>query len=202
MSSRGFFVAIAVFLFFSFPTKVSNAGASGPGEVIQETANKIKTVLNNPGTSPAEKRAVIRKTVLPHLDVERMAELVLGTHLKDYRERMPEFLPLFTGILERAYLNLALLERVGGIDVTILSEKTDGDYAEVRTLLATKNESIEVTYRLQKKGDRWLVYDILVKNMSLIANYRAQFHQVIVVSSFDHLLQRMRARLEKSENEK
>lgn len=202
MSSRRFSVAIAVFLFILFPVRAAVADAPGPGVVVQEAAGEIKVVLNNRALNPVEKRAAIRKTVLPHLDVERMAELVLGMHLKDFRGRMPEFLPLFTGLLERAYLNLALLERVTGIDVKVLSEKIDGEYAEVRTLLITKSDSVDVTYRLQKKSGRWLVYDILVKDLSLIANYRAQFNQVIVVSSFDHLLQRMRARLEKPENEK
>ncbi|MBI2639526.1 MAG: ABC transporter substrate-binding protein [Candidatus Sungbacteria bacterium] len=202
MAPRGFSLAIAVFLFISFSASGAVADTLSPGAVIQEAASKIKIVLNNSRLSPAEKRAVIRKTVLPHLDVARMAELVLGTHLKNNRSRMPEFIPLFTGLLERAYLNLALLERVTGIDVIVLSEKIDGDYAEVRTVLTAKNESIDVTYRLQKKGDRWLVYDILVKNLSLIANYRAQFNYVIAISSFDHLLQRMRVKLGEPENEK
>jgi len=32
-----------------------------------------------------------------------------------------------------------------------------------------------VESRVLLKGNRWLIYDILIENLSLISNYRAQF---------------------------
>jgi phospholipid transport system substrate-binding protein len=53
-----------------------------------------------------------------------------------------------------------------------------------------------VDYRMLKKGDRWLVYDVSVEGLSLIGNYRGQFNKIIETSSFQDLVKRMKARSE------
>jgi hypothetical protein len=46
-----------------------------------------------------------------------------------------------------------------------------------------------------QKGDRWLIYDILIENLSVISNYRSQFDQVIRTSSYGELVKRLQARV-------
>jgi phospholipid transport system substrate-binding protein len=41
-------------------------------------------------------------------------------------------------------------------------------------------------------NEDWKVYDIVVDNISLVNNYRSQFHRVIVQSSFENLVRRMK----------
>ena len=41
--------------------------------------------------------------------------------------------------------------------------------------------------RVLLKGNRWLIYDILVENLSLISNYRSQFDRVIRTTSYEEL---------------
>jgi phospholipid transport system substrate-binding protein len=45
-----------------------------------------------------------------------------------------------------------------------------------------------------KRGDRWYIYDVLIENVSLIANYRAQFDKIIRTSSYGELVRRLRDR--------
>ena len=72
----------------------------------------------------------------------------------------------------------------------------DGDYAMVRTRIVTRHDTdIPVTYRMIRRGGRWLVYDVLVEGVSLIENYRAQFTAIIETSSYAELVTRMQARL-------
>jgi phospholipid transport system substrate-binding protein len=53
-------------------------------------------------------------------------------------------------------------------------------------------------YKLLYK-DRWLVYDVITDEQSMLENYRAEFNKIITKESFDALLKRMKKRLEKSE---
>jgi phospholipid transport system substrate-binding protein len=55
---------------------------------------------------------------------------------------------------------------------------------------------VPVESRLLRKGDRWLIYDILVENLSLISNYRSQFDRVIRTSGYPELVKRLQARVE------
>jgi phospholipid transport system substrate-binding protein len=52
-----------------------------------------------------------------------------------------------------------------------------------------------VESRLSLRNDRWLIYDILIENVSLVANYRSQFDRIIRTSSYDDLVKRLRDRV-------
>jgi len=47
-----------------------------------------------------------------------------------------------------------------------------------------------------KKGERWLVYDVIIEGVSLISNYRTQFNKIIQTSSFAELVKKMKSRQE------
>ena len=62
-----------------------------------------------------------------------------------------------------------------------------------------KKVTVEMEYKLLYKGDRWLVYDVITDEQSMLENYRAEFNKIITKESFDALLKRMKKRLEKTE---
>jgi phospholipid transport system substrate-binding protein len=53
---------------------------------------------------------------------------------------------------------------------------------------------VPVEGRMHKKADRWLLYDVTIENISLIANYRAQFDRIIRTQSYGELVKRLRNR--------
>jgi phospholipid transport system substrate-binding protein len=70
----------------------------------------------------------------------------------------------------------------------------DSGLATVRTRFVTKQGTeIPVDYRMQQRGDRWLVYDVSVEGVSLINNYRTQFDKIIQTSSYAELVRKMKA---------
>jgi len=42
------------------------------------------------------------------------------------------------------------------------------------------------------RGERWLIYDLLIENVSLVANYRAQFDRIVRSSSYEELVRRLK----------
>ena len=79
-----------------------------------------------------------------------------------------------------------------------------GDQAIVETDLATVHTRLvskggvetPIDYRLYKVGGRWMVYDVSVEGVSLVANYRSQFNKIIQTSSTQGLVERLRAKQE------
>jgi phospholipid transport system substrate-binding protein len=53
-----------------------------------------------------------------------------------------------------------------------------------------------------RRGDRWYIYDISVEGISMISNYRSQFNTIIQKSSYEQLVQRLRASREVSLNDR
>jgi phospholipid transport system substrate-binding protein len=81
--------------------------------------------------------------------------------------------------------------------VVYAGETIEGDQATVRTKLITKaNTEIPIDYRMQKEGDRWRAYDVVIEGVSLVSNYRTQFNRIIQQSGYNDLIQRLKTKQE------
>lgn len=122
------------------------------------------------------------------------ARRALGPHWpKRSAAEREEFTGLFQGLLERGYLSR--IGEYGGERVQYVAERIDGDFASVRAQIVTsKGTQVPVEARVVRRGERWLMYDVLIENVSLVASYRSQFDRVIRTSSYEELVRRLKAR--------
>jgi len=176
----------------------SPAWAGAPTDTLREYTEAVQKVLDDPALKTderrLERRAAVRKLAIEAFDVQETAQRALGTH---WQQRSPaereEFVGLFADLLERSYI--AKIDLYGGERLRFTEERVDGDNAIVRARVTTKTGTeVPVEGRMHKKGDRWLIYDVAIENISLIANYRAQFDRIIRTSSYAELVKRLRTR--------
>jgi phospholipid transport system substrate-binding protein len=184
--------ALAIFL------ATAPAFAGVPTEQLKTSVDQVLKVLEDPAlkADPAKRRAAIREAASRTFDFGEAAKRSLGRHWQNLSEAdRQEFTGLFTDLLERGYI--ARIEEYSGEKIQYTGDTADGDAATVKTRFTSKKGTdIPVDYRMLKKGDRWLVYDVSIEGLSLIANYRGQFNKIIETSSFQDLVKRMKARTE------
>ena len=174
------------------------AWAGAPTDQVREYTDAVVKVLEDPALKAEDKkperRAAVRKIASEVFDVQETAQRALGPH---WQQRTPqerqEFVQLFAELLEQTYISK--IDLFGGERLRFTDEKVDGDNAVVRAKVMTKQQTeVPVEARMLRKGDRWLVYDILIENISLVGNYRAQFDRIIRTSSYEDLVKRLRTR--------
>jgi phospholipid transport system substrate-binding protein len=173
---------------------------ANPMDEIKQTTDKILSIVTNPAfkapakTEEREKR--IRQAVDERFDWEEMARRSLAIHwAKRTAEERKEFVRLFADLVERTYMKK--VEGYSGEKVLYEGESKEGDYATVRVKIVTKRgEDIPVEYRLKKERKDWLVYDVSIEGVSLVNNYRIQFHSIISQSSYENLVKRLREKVE------
>ena len=106
-------------------------------------------------------------------------------------EEQKEFVALFTKLLERAYLNTS--ESYNGEKVQYLNERAENSGAQVDTKITdNKGREFSVNYRLHDVNGDWKIYDVVVEDVSLVNNYRAQFSRVLAKSSYAELVNTMK----------
>lgn len=172
------------------------ANASTPTEEIRATLERVRTVLTEPSSGgESARRASLRTVLSPHFDFAEMARRSLGTHWNHQEPRQEEFVALFTDFIESAYVGkiLSLKEE----KIVFVGESVEKDIAQVDTKLVPANgaEPTAVNYLLHLVEGKWKVYDVVVENISLVGNYRSQFHRIIKRESFDELLNRLKAKV-------
>jgi len=168
------------------------AWAGAPTDNVKEYTDAVVKVLEDQSLKAADRRAAVRKLAVEAFDVQETARRALGPH---WQQRTPsereEFVGLFADLLERTYI--AKIDLYGGERLKFTDEKIDGDVATVRGKVTTKQGTdVPVEARMHKRGERWLIYDVAIENISLISNYRAQFDRIIRTSSYGELVKRLR----------
>ena len=190
---------VVAYLAFGFttPSRAATTPADTPKEQLRLTIDRVFSIFENPSLGEVEKKRILREIILPRFDYDEMAKRVLATHWKANKDRMAEFIPLFIGLLEKAYMTMNTFEAAKGAKIEYGLERVDGNIAEVHTKIITKNgNAVPIVYRLRLSGNDWKVYDMAVEGISMVSNYRSQFNKIILTSSFDELLKRMREKVE------
>ena len=191
-------VSLSLFLAL---TLVAPAMGEDPKNRIKQTTDQIIAILNDPALKvpdkAAERRRLIREAVDELFDWEEFSRRALARHWKKITDsEKKEFVPLFGKLVERTYMDK--VENYSGEQVLYTDEKIEVNYGVVNVRVITdKNEEIDVNYRLRKKDDEWVVYDVSIAGVSLVNNYRVQFNDILIRSSFKELMKRLKEKMQK-----
>jgi phospholipid transport system substrate-binding protein len=189
---------MALGLVLALAVAVPPAWAGAPTDQLKSQVDRALKVLEDPvlKEKPKERRVAVRKVADDIFDFGETAKRSLGRHWNARTQvERDEFVKLFGDLLERSYISK--IELYGGEKIQYVGDKIEGDQASVQSKLLTKSGSdVPIEYRMLKKGDRWLVYDVIIEGVSLIANYRTQFNKIIQTSSYAELVRKMKTRQE------
>jgi phospholipid transport system substrate-binding protein len=170
--------------------------AATPTESVRETVDNVLAILKDPALKgeqkKKERREKLKEVIYRRFDFTEMAKRSLGSEWRRHSpEEQKEFVQLFRELLENAYLDK--IESYSGQEVRYLKERVDNNYAEVDTkLVDNKGQEFSIVYRLYNTGGDWKVYDVVIEDISLVNNYRAQFSRVLAKSSYAELVDRMK----------
>jgi phospholipid transport system substrate-binding protein len=193
-------VAVVAVLVLAVLAVHREAAAGEPTIQLRAQIERVLKLLDDPALKPAskakERRVAMRSIANDIFDFTETAKRALGRH---WSARTPaereQFVQLFADLLERSYISK--VELYGGETIQYTGDSVDGDQAHVGSRIVTRQGlHVPIQYRMQRKGDRWLVYDVVIEGVSLIANYRSQFNKIIQTSSFEELVKKMKTRQE------
>ena len=196
MISLGLFLGIVLGATFL----VQPVWAGGATDAMKSTIDEVLRILQDKDLKqPAksgDRRMQLEKIVGERFDYSEMSRRALGAPwAKLSEEERVEFVELFQTLLVNSYADK--VEAYSGEGVEYINERTEKDYAEVRTKVLTGKTEIPLDYRMINKGSTWRVYDVVVDGVSLVNNYRGQFTKILRSGSFADLLDQLRKKSEK-----
>jgi phospholipid transport system substrate-binding protein len=177
---------------------VQGGWAATAQEQLKGAIDRVVSTLDSPAMKgegkAAERRAAVRQIANEIFDFGEIARRSLGRYWQPLTDaQRTEFVGLFGDLLERSYISK--IELYGGEKIVYSGERMDGDLAIVSTKILTKNGTeVPIDYRLFRRGDRWLVYDVNIEGISLVSNYRTQFNKIIQSNGYNTLVDRMKAK--------
>ena len=194
--------AFAFSLFLVALTYTSAFGSSGqisesPTEAVRSTLTEVFRILEDEKLKdPAKlipRRHMLEEVIASHFDYTEMSKRALAAHWVPLTTgERAEFVELFKSFLSDRYAEK--IESYSGQHILYLSERIEGNYAEVRTELRSGKVEIPMDYRLHVNDGTWHAYDLIVDGISLVKNYRSLFDKIIRFGSYEELVRRLRDR--------
>ena len=142
-----------------------------------------------------ERRRALRQVMVGAIDFREAARRALALHWQDRTDtERAEFVELFREVVISSYATT--LDTYGGQTVVYTGETaSDGATTVLTRVQGRQGAPMPVDYRMHQQDGRWLIYDVVIEGVSLVANYRAQFNTIVRSSSYAELLRRLRARV-------
>jgi phospholipid transport system substrate-binding protein len=191
----------AVFITAGPWQKVSAADGQFLLDLVMERNQTIEAIVKSPteGETP-EERAQIKSIVSELFDFSSFSQTSLGRYWKDRTEaERAEFTDLCKRLIEKNYADPKLYKKAE--KVVYDGGTVDGDTGEVKTIVSYKTEESTIDYQLKKVGEKWLIYDMVIDDLSVAKNNRSQFRKEIRKTSYEGLVNKLKDKLAKEEEQ-
>jgi len=165
------------------------AQAGTPTDQMKSTVDEMMSVLRNDSTWE-QKEPVLSDLISKRFYYRAMAQRTLATNWKKASDaQKKEFIDLFSELLLFTYLDR--IKAYTNEKVEFKREKVKKKTAVVYTEIITGSANIPINYKLLHSGDQWLVYDVIIEEVSLVSNYRSTYKEIVKKNGIDGLLKKM-----------
>ncbi|CAG0973784.1 MAG: ABC transporter substrate-binding protein [Rhodocyclales bacterium] len=196
---RLFAALLACASFFLSPGALAQQMA--PDALVKSVTDEVLDIIRKDKDIKAgsTRRAIelVEQKVLPHFNFTRMTALAVG---KDWRQATPEQQKVLTeefrDLLVRTYSNALIAYKNESVDYRPFKMQPGETDVTVRTQIhqAGARQPITLDYSLEKNGNAWKVYDVVVAGVSLVTNYRSSFATEIRNGGIDGLIKTLKAK--------
>ena len=166
-----------------------------PRTVVEQTVRRVLDVLEAPDLALDQRRQRIEAIAFEVFDFTTVSKLVLARNWKklDQAQRRA-FMGEFKQYLSRNYGRR--LERYEKSDVEITGARVEPrkDVTVLTRVVGSQYDGITMNYRMRLRGGEWKVIDIVIEGVSMLANFRSQFAEVVSREGVEGLLAAMRER--------
>jgi phospholipid transport system substrate-binding protein len=165
-------------------------GAPGPRDVVQRLGDQVLAVLRDKSLSSDAKRERIMEIAKQGVDFDTLARLVLARNWSrftpeeqaQFREEFRKHLSVTYGKSVDSYKNEELV-------ITGDHEEARGDWTVKTKILRGGPDDILVDYRLRQESGEWKIIDFIVEGVSLVANFRSQFQDLLATMTPKQLIE-------------
>lgn len=181
---------------------IAHPAQAGPStDFIKKTTTEVTTLLQQKDSQ--KRQEAFSDKLNTTVDFRELASRALGEHwTAQSPEAQQHFLDLLQQLLEANYRDQLTGQRLGE-DFTIdyTDERARDNMAIVTTTIKSKEQARPVAYKLLKRDKSWVIYDVVIDDISLVETYRDAYTEIIKKHGWDELINRMEkkvAQLEKA----
>jgi len=169
-----------------------------PDVLVKNVTNEVIEIIQKDIQDGDRRKviALIDAKVLPHFNFQAMTASAVGRNWdKATPEQKTKLAEEFKTLLVRTYASALASYSSQKFDFRPLRAKpTDTDVTVNVRVLQPGQQPVTIDYDMEKRPTGWKVWDVRVGGISLVANYRTEFDNVIRDKGVDGLLKALQAK--------
>jgi phospholipid transport system substrate-binding protein len=191
--------AIITGALFAFVTLAAHA-QEAPDALIKRVASDVFATIKADKDLQAGNRAkiyaLVDSKIASNFDFMRMTALAMGRNWsKATPEQQKQLAQEFKTLLIRTYSGALANYENHTMDFKPLKmQPSDTDVVVRTTVTAPGGQPIPIDYSMEKNGDTWRAYDVVVGGVSLVTNYREEFNNAIREGGVDGLIKTLQSK--------
>ena len=195
-SHRGKYLQWLLCMFLGMALGKPVLAEMGPVETLATMTATLEEIVNkDPGVihDPQRLRTIAHEVVLPNVDIRTLSRWVLG---KNWRIATPEqrdaFVLEFQELLLSTYLRQVKTYQGEVARFLPLRGEQKAGQAVVNAEIEQPNgPTVHAIFRMRKAEQGWLIYDVSVEGISLVATHRSSFSREVRDGGLDNLIARL-----------
>ena len=166
--------------------------------VTLEVVGIIKSDKDIQGGDRRKIIGLIEAKVLPHFDFTTMTATAVGLAWRkatpEQKQRLTEE---FKTLLVRTYASALAAYSDQRFDFRPLHARpSDTDVTVQVRIIQTGSQPVSIDYGMEKTASGWKAYDVVVGGVSLVANYRTEFGNIVRAEGVDGLIRNLHTKNE------
>jgi phospholipid transport system substrate-binding protein len=169
-----------------------------PRAFIQTILDNVTTILRNPQLNASQRSRAVREIAYANIDFETLSRLTLAQNWRALSpDKQTEFVREFRLHLSATYSHTTDDYDNERLTVSADRKEPNADWTVETKIVGTQQANnkpvdVKVDYRLRQKDNQWKVIDVTVDGISLVANFRSQFQEIISNGGIEQLLKLLR----------
>lgn len=171
------------------------AAADPALDVVQAAVNEVLEIAYDQSATGEPLAARLRPVLEKYIDTEYATRSAVGPGWKSFTpEQQKETVELFTQLVIRTYADRfepgPRPEISYGRPVEPARRRR-----QVPSTVTYQGERYAIAYRLRETAEGWRIYDVVIENVSMISNYRAQFDDLYRQGGAEAVIRSLRENL-------
>jgi len=193
-----FFLFMLVSFSFADKATAQNSATDEVKKVVDEVVSIVSNQEMKKPENKEKRQKELKDAIGTIFDFSEMAKRSLGRY---WDERTPEekneFAQGFETLLENTYSKK--IESYNKEKIVYLKETVEGDSSEVKSKVVTSQlDEVTIDYHLMNKAGKWMIYDVVIEEVNLVANYHTQFDKIIRTEGYAALVKKLKSKNEET----
>ncbi len=194
-------IAAAILVILLMSPLQTAANASTPTDQLKESLDGVISILRQSDLDLETKRVKISDIFRERFEFRIMSRRVLARNWKNASPEIQErFVKLFTDLLEATYVGR--IEEYSDEKIDYIKEQIKEKRAVIDTVIVSKTLEIPINYKLALINGKWLVYDVVIEEVSLVRSFRSSYAEIVKKDGFETLLVRMEDKIQELKTSK